>query len=373
ASRPHFADAGPVPFRNSMSNFAGGSAHDGMAPMTLEDEGLRARLSGRHRFTTSSGHRPRTAKIGAARMAWGAIRDRIEGHGVAGSRDLLSAEVKSRYLEARIRRLIRRVDESRAVSMVRRRPGIAAWCFLFVLVLPQLRVWEGPPEAPGHIRTEHEEWLQDRTEDAVKQVLRVIGNGVVINEVDARSLGSYIAATYTYRTRKITVTSDHTFGKDEMLHTVAHECVHAIFHQAGLLGYYSSAHVEYYRLVAETTADVLGAHIAGRVRSRQGGDGMALTEKLLSGHRDACDWSSPTSAYRRIWDRQAAAGQHAVSPEYELSVSIHFGSTELVDEIDRICRSAPDAWTAAHRIAEEYLRIDEEAQEFGYGRQAKHD
>lgn len=336
-------------------------------------EGLRARLSGRHLFTTSPGHRPRAAEIVGLRMAWSAILNRIEGREAADSRDLLSAEVKRRFLEARIRRLVRRVDESWAVCMARRRPGITAWCLLFALVLVPLRVWEGLPEARDDIRTEREKWLQERTEGTVDQVLRVIGNGVVINEVEARSLDSYIAATYTYRTRKITVTLDHTFSRDELLHTVAHECVHAIFHRANLLGYHSSAHVEYYRLVEETTADVLGAHIAGRVRSRQGGDGRALTEKLLSEHRDACDLSSPASVYRRIWDLQAAEGQYAVSPEHELSVSIHFGSMELVDGIERICRSTPDPWTAAHRVAEEYLRTDEETQEFGYGIQAKND
>jgi hypothetical protein len=343
------------------------------AHTTLEHESLGARLSGRHRFTTGSGHRSRTAEIGAARMAWSAILNRIEGRQAAGSRDLLSAKVKSRFLEARIRRLVRRVDESWAVNLPRRQPGIAAWCLVFVLVLVPLRVWEGLPEAPDDIRTEQEKWLQDRTEDAVEQALRVIGNGVVIDEVEARSLGSYIAATYAYRTRKISVSSDVSFSRDEMLHTVAHECVHAIFHQANLLGYYSSPHVEYYRLVAETSAYVLGAHIAGRMRSRQGGDGLALTEKLVGEYRDACDWSSPTSEYRRIWDLQVAEGQDAVSPEYELSVSIHFGSMELVDGIERICRSEPDPWTAVHRISEEYMNIDEETQEFGYGLQAKND
>ena len=307
------------------------------------------------------------------RVAWSAILNRIEGREAAGSRDLLSAEVKSRRLRARIRRLDRRVDESWAVNMVRRQPAIAAWCFLFVLVLLQFRVWEGLPEASGHIRTEQEKWLQGRTEDAVKQALRVIGNGVVIDSVEARSLDSYIAATYTYRTRKITVTLDHTFSRDELLHTVAHECVHAIFHQKSLLVYHRSPHVEYYRLVEETAASVLGAYIAGRMRSRQGGNGMALTEKLLSEYRDACDVWSPTSEYRSIWDLQAAEGPYAVSPEEELSVSIHYGSTELVDGIARICRSEPDPWAATHRIAKEYMGIDEEAQECWYGCHAKHD
>ena len=336
-------------------------------------ESLLARLSGRHRFTTSSGHRPRAAEIGAVRKAWSAILNRIEGRQAAGSRDLLSAEVKRRRLRARIRRLDRRVDESWVVNMVRRQPGIAAWCFLFVLVLLQFRVWEGLPEASGHIPTEREKWLQERTEDTVKQVLRVIGNGVVINEIEARSLDSYVVAMYTYRTRNITVSLDRSFSRDEMLHTVAHECVHAIFHQEGLLVYHRSPHVEYYRLVEETAASVLGAHIAGRVRSRQGGDGMALTEKLVSEYRDACDWSSPTSVYRSIWDLQAAEGLYAVSPEEELSVSIHYGSTELVDGIERICRSEPDPWTATHRIAKEYMGIDEEAQECWYGCHAKTD
>lgn len=336
-------------------------------------ESLRARLSGRHRFTTSSTHRPRAAEMVGLRMAWSAILNRIEGREAADSRDLLSAEVKSRYLEARICRFVRPVGESWAVNMVRRQPGIAAWCFLFVLVLVPLRVWEGLPEARDDIRTEREKWLQERTEDNVEQVLRVIGNGVVINEVEARSLDSYIAATYTYSTRKITVTLDHTFSRDQLLHTVAHECVHAIFDQANLMGYYSSAHVEYYRLVVETAADVIGAHIAGRVRSRQGGDGMALTEKLLSEHRNACDLSSPTSVYRRFWDLQAREGLNAVDPEHELAASIHFGSLELVDGIERICRSTPHPWTAAHRISEEYLTIDEETEEFGYGVQAKND
>jgi len=271
-----------------------------------------------------------------------------------GSRHLLSANVQSGKLPARIRRIVRRVGESPAGSLARRWPGITAWCFLFILVLPQLRMWEGLPEPPDHVATEHEEWLQDRVEDAVKQVLRVIGHGVWIAEIEARLLDPWVRASYTGGIRRIRFDSDSVFSKDEMLHITAHECVHAIFDQARLEGGCPPGRWASRQLIEETTASVLGAHIAGMARTREGGDGRALTKKLISEYRDACDWSSPTGVYRGVWDHQAAFGQHAVSPRVEHSISIHFGSPALVDEIDKICREYPGPWEAAHAVAREY-------------------
>jgi hypothetical protein len=54
-------------------------------------------------------------------------------------------------------------------------------------------------------------------------------------------------------------------------------------------------------LVEEITAAVLGAHIDGRVRTLQGGDGAALTHRRVAEYRDQCDLSSNTSIRRLVW------------------------------------------------------------------------
>lgn len=254
--------------------------------------------------------------------------------------------------------MARRIDASCVVVQVRRQPGIAAWCLLWVLLLPQLRVWRGPPEPMPPRPSEQEAWLRDRAEDAVHRVLRAIGHNVTIDEVNVRSLEPMVTARYRSRDRRIEISSDQLFSKDELLETMGHECVHAIFDQSGL-NYGGSRGTRAFRLlINETSAYVLGAHIAGIVRTREGGNGRALTEKLVRAYRASCDPTNPDSMHQFI---AASHGtDRELDPDRELQISFHFGSPELVDQIDVICREHPDPWDAAFTIAKTYFCYDGE-------------
>jgi len=244
------------------------------------------------------------------------------------------------------------------VNQMRRHPGVAAWCFIWVLLLPQLQVWQGLPEPPQPPPTEHEAWLEQRTEEAVHQVLRVIGHGVTIREIGVRPLEPKVAACYWNGYQRIDISSEICFSKDELLDTMGHECVHAIFDQARLRACAPNRSFLYRKLIEETAAYVLGAHIAGRARSREGGDGRALTEKLLRHYRSLCDPMDPKNMLQKV---AASHGTDEECPaDVEMSISFHFGSPKLVDEIDAMCRKHPDPLEAARAIAETYLWADGE-------------
>ena len=136
--------------------------------------------------------------------------------------------------------------------------------------------------------------------------------------------------------------------------------MHAIFDHAGLDSDYGSRDWARCQLVEETTAYVLGAYIAGASRTRQGGDGQALTSRLIEHYREACDWSSPKCPRRKLWEQGVAEGYESIDPWDAFSVAIHFGPVELVDAIDQICRENPDPWVAAHVVAERYIEPIEE-------------
>ncbi len=87
------------------------------------------------------------------------------------------------------------------------------------------------------------------------------------------------AACYTYSDSAVTFNSQHEFFEFELMDSAAHESVHAIIHQNGLRPY-STTHDDFFAMVDETAASVLGAHIAGEVWSRSGRDGSILTEVL---------------------------------------------------------------------------------------------
>ena len=131
--------------------------------------------------------------------------------------------------------------------------------------------------------------------------------------------------------------------------------MHAIFDHARLDADYGSRDWARCLLVEETTAYVLGAHIAGTARTRQGGDGEALTSRLIEFYRDACDWSSPKCKRRKLWEQAIAEGYESIDPWDAFSTEIHFGPVDLVDAIDQICREHPDPWKAAHVVAERYI------------------
>jgi len=167
-----------------------------------------------------------------------------------------------------------------------------------------------------------------------------------------------VAACYWNGYRRIDISSEICFSNDELLSTVSHECVHAIFDQAQLRTCAPDLGIMYRQLIEETAAYVLGAHIAGHVRSRMGGNGRALTEKLVREYRSSCDPMDPESMHQKIAARYGTDEEYA--PDVELSISIHFGSPGLIDEIDAMCRKNPEPVEAARAIAATYLRPDDE-------------
>jgi len=232
--------------------------------------------------------------------------------------------------------------------------------FVFVVLGFQIQVWEGPPEGPDYLPTEQDNWVQLRAQDAVSRVLRVIGHDVSVNRVHARPGGDFVLATYWARHSQITFNSEAIVSQAEFELIAAHECVHAIFDRAGLDADYSSKDWARCQLVEETTAYVLGAHIAGMVRTRQGGDGEALRSKLIEMYREACDWSSPKCRRRELWEKAIKEGEESIDQREAFAIEIHFGSVELINAIDQICRENPDPWKAAHVVAERYIEPIEE-------------
>jgi hypothetical protein len=258
-------------------------------------------------------------------------------------------------LKSGLRRFGRWLDTCWFAMFPRRHPAVALWVFVFVCFGLALEVWTGPPPAPEYRPTEQDKWMQARMQDAVDRALRVIGHGVVVDRVIAHPGDGWASASYHRIWDRIWVDSEEVFSQDEFDAVAAHECVHALFDHAAIDDLYHTRHVVCCVLVEETTAYVLGAHIAGRMRTRQGGDGRALTEKLISRYRQNCDWSSEDAPRRKLWEKAVHEGERAIDPRLAHSIAIHFGSTELVDAIDQICREYPDPWDAVHAVAERYI------------------
>ena len=250
-------------------------------------------------------------------------------------------------------------NEWAVAKFARRSPGVAAWCLVAVVVGTQLSSKELPSLWEPNPAESRQAWVLDKAKRDVRDVLDVVGHGIEIREIRAAAMDPYVLGRYRGRSQTVEIAEGIPFSKVGSLDLAAHECVHALFHQANLISYPAS-NWAYWVLVHETAAYVLGAHIAGRVWTSRGRDGEALTDRLVQAQRDACDISMPGSVYRQIMAAQAEFGEHAVSGDEEWSISVHFGPPELVDEIDQICRSTPDAWTAAQVISERYLQWDEE-------------
>jgi len=195
---------------------------------------------------------------------------------------------------------------------------------------------------------------------AVGNSLKVIGHGVQVSKVRVRPLKHSTLATYNRIHNSVEFTTDYSFRAEWVLQTAAHESVHAMFDQALLNPTSPNADWERWILVQEVTAEVLGAHIAGRVRTLNGGNGEALTKMLIARYRNVCDRSSNESIHRRIWIAAIRMGVDRIDQDYAYSVAIHFGPAELVDAIDQICRENPDPWDAAHVVAERYIEPIEE-------------
>ena len=244
-------------------------------------------------------------------------------------------------------------SEWRFADVIRRQPGLTAWCLVFLAIVIVVRFSDRQP-APADVTTDQQRWLRARAAEAVSETLATIGHGIKIHRVEAKPLAEGTLGHYRWWEKAIAVNSDYTFSESGLLDVAAHECVHAVFYQAGL--WPSPTHPRQYGLLKESAAYVLGAHIAGRVWSRRGFDGEALANRLVNGHREACDPTLPDSVHWRIAESYGPDGRSWLTPKEELSLSGHFGSPKIVDEMDRICRLNSEPLDAARAIAERFGR-----------------
>jgi len=204
------------------------------------------------------------------------------------------------------------------------------------------------------------EWdmrLAARATMDIKDLLGVIGHGVTVSSVRAKVYDGGWAAAYFWD-RRVLVDARHEFSNDTLLLLMGHECSHAMFRQGGFLR--EDANLTSYQAFAnEVAADVFGAHLAGRVVSRRGGDGEALTANLLEESR----------IVRRIFTEGDRAMAELDSTEWDRTVRTSLGegiwldpregADRLVDIIDRICRQNDDLWEAARTFANEIYNVDE--------------
>jgi hypothetical protein len=230
------------------------------------------------------------------------------------------------------------------------------WGLLFVGVVAGLN-----SQALVRIQDRLANRFEGRALRTVDSVLEVVGPEVVIDSVEFEKRRTGIAATYYWKTRTITISPlVKRYDEDDLLALVCHEVVHAMFDQKDWPSYYGLPGWETYLLAEETAADVLGAHIAGHVRARGGGDGRGLTDRLVSFSRLLADTESPLGLYQTIARTRADLGDNAIDPDLEYEAFVHISSTEMVNDMDRICRENPEPWQAARIIAEKYLQPDRE-------------
>jgi len=196
--------------------------------------------------------------------------------------------------------------------------------------------------------------VQRMARRAVASSLGVVGHGVRVSGVRVWPTQPYAEAQYWLGEDRIEFSPGLLFTADEMLHTSAHETVHAIFDQANLNPYSSDPTWDSRLLVEEVTASVLGSHIAGRVRTRQGVDGQSLTRRLVAEYRSRCTWSD-SGMRRMVWRYATRIGVDKINSEVAYSIATHYGPPEMVDAIDQICRENPEPWDAAHVVTERYI------------------
>jgi hypothetical protein len=203
------------------------------------------------------------------------------------------------------------------------------------------------------------EWdmrLAARATMDIKDLLEVIGHGVTVSSVRAREYDDGYAAAYFWD-RRVIVDSECEFSDDTLLFVMGHECAHAMLVQGGFLKDDPSL-AAYQRLAHEVAADVLGAHLAGRVVSRRGEDGAELTVNLLEETRIVGQSYSP----------EAAAVKKYISTKWDGNLRTYVGDGQWLDPncgaeklivaTDRICRQHDDLWEAARAIANEIYNVD---------------
>lgn len=174
----------------------------------------------------------------------------------------------------------------------------------------------------------------------VDDVLSEIGGRISIDKVRVAPLVNAVACYSSFRI--VTFNSNVRWSPQLSLPVAGHECVHAIFDQSGLRSWTGDPASS---MVEEMAAEVLGATLAGRVLTRRGGDGAALTRNVIAMFRSQCS--------NEDWD---ATGRHLqwlardADPAMRASSIIHFGSKWMVDEMESLAKIS-DAEAAAAAIA----------------------
>ena len=250
-----------------------------------------------------------------------------------------------------------RIKNSRGVGLVRRYPALTASVLMFAgvgatiaglqFVEPNFR-WE--PER-------YQKWLARRGARATKATLAEIGPSVEIPTVQAQPTQEMVLGYYTFADKGITFNSNREYHEIDLLRTASHECVHGIFHQNNL-GQPSSTHADYFLMVDETAAYVLGAFVAGEAWSRRGHDPSILWETLFLKYRRACDPADPESMYTEYL-APGRPGSGDFDQDEWRDVLVHFGSPlQLVDAVYEICYLHTDPTDAAREIAKRFMTTD---------------
>jgi hypothetical protein len=238
---------------------------------------------------------------------------------------------------------------------MRRRPDLAALClistfFFGLYVSEQVHPGAGAP-------VQYDMHLTARAAMDIKDLLGVIGHGVTVSSVEARWFDDGFYASYSRENRRVGIEAGAEYSDDALLFVMGHECAHALFGQHGFFEFAPDT-ASYQHLVREVAASVFGAHFAGRVRSRRGGEGDALTENLIEELRLASRsyTIAPREIKRRIqtsWD-----GDVRTCSIVGDRLQRYNGAERLINRIDRICREHPDPWEAARKVADELHNVD---------------
>ncbi len=246
------------------------------------------------------------------------------------------------------------VKRSRYAQFAGRQPGWSAWLLVFAAVGTLIASRGIVTPHPDSHPIRYERWLEKKGSGTVNAVLVEIGPEIHVPTVRAQPINDMYVAYYTGWDRAVTFNSEYEYFDYELMDVAAHECVHAIFHQQGLI---PKKYDAYFTMVNETAAEVLGAHIAGDVWSRKGDKGSVLTEVLIQKYRRGCNPANPDSYYSRYLAPGRRESDDFIRERWH-SVLIHYGPLQLVDEIDKICLRKPDPIDAARAIANRFMRTD---------------
>jgi len=256
-----------------------------------------------------------------------------------------------RLLPQRLRR-----GASQAARAARCRPGAAAWLLLFALVGLTVVGPRSIDPRPNLSQGRYRAALQTRGHDAVRASAAEIGlRRTVIPTVRATHEQEWIGGYFAPASFTIAFNSRHEFADAFLLAVAAHESVHALFDQYGLKSAHEGPDGFFQLLVEETTAEVLGAHIAGRAWSRRGGKGDKLTAALLDSHRRDCDPHRPGSVANHYFVKRREGGEAFSDLPREEALS-HFGPPALVDAVAQICERERLPLDAARAVAARFMR-----------------